>query len=344
MATEPATAARVVRATADPAAWRAWYVFYHTGRERLVAEFVRPTLAALRADRDITRFYFVRYDLGGPHVRLRVKPAPGRAAHVEARLLWAAEAFLHNHPSAEPLSAEVILQRNAGIVASDPLSGGVATEVYPDNTIREFPVFFEVERYGGPLLFPHSLDFFSVSSREALRFVMPHAGDAAGQRLAVAGRLCVDQAWGFAGDEMEFTDLLGYASRLFKGDWTTRFVERGNEAFERQRAVHIRLLRDELQALAQRGVTSNGGLSPALADGARKLARRICREEREARWIISASHLHMTANRLGLLNPEELYLGQILSRATRELASAEPEFWRGVWRRRQRARLGSGQE
>jgi hypothetical protein len=34
---------------------------------------------------------------------------------------------------------------------------------------------------------------------------------------------------------------------------------------------------------------------------------------------IGISHLHMTANRLGLKNPEEVYLGRMLWRAAREL-------------------------
>lgn len=326
------TTERIARTAApDPAAWRAWHVFYHTDRERLVTEFVRPTVSALRAAGDITRFYFVRYDLGGPHVRLRVKPARGRATRVAAKVLSAAEAFLQRQPSPTSLAEEAILRTNAGIVASDPLSGGAATDIYPDNSIWEFPVFFEVDRYGGSTLFQHSLDFFAVSSDEVLRLTTGDRGRAAGQRLAIAARLCVDQAWGFAKDEAEFTELLGYAGRLFAGAWGRRFVQLGNESFERQRTTHTRLLRDELEALAESGRRAISGLSPALAGGARRLRRRIRQEGDLARWIISASQLHMTANRLGLLNPEELYLGQILSRASQELAAAEPEFWRAVW-------------
>jgi hypothetical protein len=309
-------------------------LFYHAARERLVAEVVRPTVTSLKADGDITSFYFVRYDLGGPHIRLRVRPAPGRDELVEAKVQWAASEFFRREPSTKSVSAETILWRNAGIAASDPLSGGAADEVHPDNSIREFPVFFEVERYGGPMLFRHSLEYFTISSDEALRFVSADPGGAAGQRLVIASRLWIDQAWGFAKDQVAFMDLLGYASRLFTGEWTARFIQRGDEAFERQRAVHTQLLRHELKALVAADGTLKGGLSPVLAQGARRLARSTRREERGAWWIIAASQLHMTANRLGLLNPEELYLGQILSRAAQELATAEPEFWRALWGRR----------
>lgn len=333
MATQPAPAARVARAAAtDPAAWRAYHLFYHADRERLVAEMVRPTVAALRESGDITRFYFVLYNLGGPHVRLRLKPARGRAARVEAQVERAAAAFFERFPSTTSLPEDAIVRQNAGIVASDPLAGGAADEVYPDNSVRELPAFFEVERYGGPRLFRHSLDYFVLSSGEALRFAGGE-GRTSGQRLAAAGRLCVDQAWGLARDATEFSELLGYASRLFTGEWTAHFLRRGDEAFDRQRAVHTRLLRNELDALVQGDGAAEATASPALVAGARRLARGIRRAEDGARWIIAASQLHMTANRLGLLNPEELYLSQILSRAVQELSTADPDFWRDVWER-----------
>lgn len=329
MATQPAVAARVARA--DAAAWRAWHLFYHADRERLVAELVRPTIAELRADGHINGFYFIRYDLGGPHVRLRLRPARGRAAQVAAKVRDAAEAFFARRPSTRSIPAEAIVRRNTGIVASDPQTGGAADEVYPDNSIREFAPLFEVDRYGGPGLFPHSLEFFTLSSHETFRFVSAEQERAAGQRLAIAGRLCVDQAWGFARDGDEFTELVAYPSRLFTGAWTERFIQRGDEAFDRNRAVHTRLLRDELRALTE---GASGRLSPALAGGARRLARRVRGEEEGTKWTIGSSQLHMTANRLGLLNPEELYLGQILGHAARALSAEEPEFWRGVWTRR----------
>ena len=331
MAAQPAAAARLTRAAApDPAAWRAYHLFYHGSRDRLVAELVRPLVQALRADGDVTAFYFVRYDLGGPHVRLRLHPARGRAGGVDAAVREAAAAFFARCPSTEPLSAEAILRQNAGIVSTDPLASDAADEVHPDNSLREFPTLFEVERYGGARLFRHSLDYFVLSSGEALRLAgAPEFSG--GQRLATAGRLCVDQAWGLARDAAEFTRLLGYAGWMLTGEWTARFVQRADEAFERQRAVHTRLLRNELRALAE---APDAAASPALAKGARRLARGIRAAGDDERWIIGASQLHMTANRLGVLNAEELYLGQILSRAAGELATADPVFWRGVWARR----------
>jgi hypothetical protein len=39
----------------------------------------------------------------------------------------------------------------------------------------------------------------------------------------------------------------------------------------------------------------------------------------------------MTANRLGLRNAEEVYLGRLLRRTIREIEETDPAFWRGLW-------------
>jgi hypothetical protein len=327
MATQPAAARRVSAPRAaepDPVAWRAYHIFYHADRDRLLDGLVRPLVAALLAEGEIRAFYFIRYNLGGPHVRLRVKPVRGRAARVDDRVRAAAADFFARSPSGQSVAGEAILRQNRGIVATDPNAGGAADALFPDNSVVELPAFFEVERYGGPALLRHSLEYFEASSVEALGFVAGREGRSAGQRLSAAGRLCVRQAWAFARDGAEFAELLGYASRLFPGELMARFAERGDEAFGRQPGAYVGLVRDELESLAPG--------APGLAGAALRLAWRTRHSDAGTRWVIAASQLHMTANRLGLLNPEELYLGQILARASLDLAAADPALWHGAWR------------
>lgn len=313
----------------DPGAWRAWHLVYHEDRDRLITEMVAPTVGALQASGDVRGFYFVRYNLGGPHVRLRLRPARGRVARVDERVREAAAGFFARSPSARTVPAEAILAQNAGIVATDPHPLGAADTVFEDNSVVEQPVMFEVERYGGPALLAHSLEFFVRSSEHALRFVAALPERGAAGRLADAGALCIQQAWGFAGDGKAFAELLGYAARLFPHELLARFTERGDEAFERQADGYVRLVRGELAALA-----AAGSALPPLAVASRRLAGRIRRLEAHPRWIVGASQLHMTANRIGLRNPEELYLSRILLRAAQALEARDPGFWREVWRER----------
>jgi len=54
------------------------------------------------------------------------------------------------------------------------------------------------------------------------------------------------------------------------------------------------------------------------------LAREIAGANAASRERVGTSQMHMTANRLGLSNPEEVYLGRLLVRAARDLLENEP--------------------
>ncbi|HEX2202865.1 MAG TPA: lantibiotic dehydratase C-terminal domain-containing protein [Longimicrobium sp.] len=317
----------------DPGAWRAWHLFYHGDRDRLLSELVRPLAAALWAEGEATGFYAVRYGLGGPHVRLRLRPAPGRAGAVGERVVRAAEAFYSRAPSTAPMDDEAVRRLNRSIAPSDPLAAGLEDVVHPDNSVLEAPVVFEVERYGGPARFGHALDFFALSSAATLRFLAAHAGDSAGRRLTHVFRLIAGVAWGLAEDGDDFTGLVGYAVRFFSATPLAGLSPHGDAAFERNRDAYVRCLRAELAALAA-GEGIDAPPSPrALAGAARALAREIALPggDAGAEWRIRAGQLHMTANRLGLLNPDEFYLCHLLARAARALAEDDPAFWRDLW-------------
>lgn len=306
--------------SAGPRGWRAYHLHYHAGLDPPLREFVAPVCAALLADGEIAGFYFVRYGLGGPHLRLRVKPLAQRAGAVDSRVRAAACAFLARHPSPTPLPDDTVRRHNQGVVASD---GGVDA-VIPDNTLVAAPVEFEVERYGGARLFGHSLDFFSLSSLYALE-ALPRNGEAPqAVRLAAASRAMIRLAWGLARDVDGIGALAGWAVRGYAGSLDA-FARRGDEAFERGREALCARVRGELVALA-----SSGNGPDCLGAAAEGLARATRRADEARRWRIAWSHLHMAANRLGLRNPEEVYLGQMLRRAVEAVSSEEPALWRNL--------------
>src|SRR3954451_23309696 len=92
MATEPVRQA-VSEQGMEMESWRLWRaarVFYHGDRDAMLRHLVWPLLTQLTAERLCDRFYFVRYSLGGPHLRLRWRlrqeADAGRAENVLARL------------------------------------------------------------------------------------------------------------------------------------------------------------------------------------------------------------------------------------------------------------------
>lgn len=301
--------------------WRGFHLFYHGDQDRLLGSLVRPLAAGLVAEGGIGRFFCIRYPLGGPHVRLRVEVDPAHGEWVAARVREAAAGFFARHPSATPLSAEKIQRENRGVIAEDPFASEADDVVFADNSVVEFPLYVEVDRYGGAALYGHSLDFFVLSTLEALRFVEEHGGAPAGRRMAGAARLLVRQAWGLAADAEELAALASYAVGTL-GKRLGGLLPAADAAFARSPDAMCSLVRSELTALA----ASPESAPPAGA--ARALAHETRAADARERRTIATGQMHMTANRIGLRNGEELYLCRMLARAMAEVREAEPGFWR----------------
>lgn len=88
-------------------------------------------------------------------------------------------------------------------------------------------------------------------------------------------------------------------------------------AFERGRAGTCALVR--------------AGERPVLAQAARSLRAELAGLPDGRRRGIGVAHMHMTANRLGLMNRDEVYLCRMLQRAVQAVAEEDPPFWRDVW-------------
>lgn len=312
----------------DEPQWLSFHLFYHGDRNKVLTDFVRPAVSSLVGRGRIDSFFFVRYALGGPHVRLRVY-AKG-LSELEEVLIRAAREFLERLPSTQSLDVETLKRYNQDLLAEN---AECDERVFPDNSYQVFPFAPEVERYGGQQLWEHSLDFFAISSLRSLEHVVL-CGDAPwAHQLSHIFRLLARQAFGFAEEEDEFIDLLGYAVDFWKTR-AERLIVRGDEAFEKSREVYERLLRHEIESCLAMAPASTPkpGSAEVLAIAARQLSVEIRSADPEARRRILTSQLHMTANRLGMKNSEEVYLSRLLWRTARELRSTQRSFWRQVSR------------
>src|SRR5262249_527220 len=143
------------------------------------------------------RIFFVRYFLGGPHLRIRVRCLPDHQDLVADLVREHADRFLAAWPSEKLIDPVDIARANIGIIRNDPSEHD--DNVYPDNSFRIFPFQPEIDRYGGEELMPHSLDFFCVSSLAALDLLQSCGAWNRSRLLAEAARLLFAQAVGFAG-------------------------------------------------------------------------------------------------------------------------------------------------
>lgn len=306
-----------------------YHLYYHESLDLATTEFLGPTVAGLLRRGAVDRFFFIRYYLGGPHLRLRLRARPGREGEVRSAVESAAAELFTRRPSGRSLPEETIAKANEAILAADPGEGDAS--IYPDNSLRVLPYRPEVDRYGGPDLLEYSVSFFTVSSVAAVGYLARHAGRPRARRMAEAFRLLLRQALGYALDRKELTRLLGYGVESWGRSFPT-IEEKAEAVFDRDAETLCELFRYEADLLCTDGKPGTAGEldgSLALGEAAAALAGLVGGRSRGLRQGIGGSHLHMTANRLGLRNAEEVYLSRLLLNATGALAGSLDGLWSG---------------
>ncbi|MEO6195556.1 MAG: lantibiotic dehydratase C-terminal domain-containing protein [Thermoanaerobaculia bacterium] len=303
--------------------WISCHLYYHEDLDRVLRGFVHPVVVSLVEAARIEAFFFIRYGLGGPHVRLRLRALPGSRDHVQEEVQRFAQDFLDLTPSTKSLEEEVIRKTNEFILGSDPHESDGS--IYPDNSFRVMPFRPEIQRYGGRSRFQASLDFFTLSSVAAVEFLFRHGDRPRSAQLAYAFRLLLQQALGFAIDETELLDLLRYGVDSM-GEIMPKIVEKGDKVARSQMKVFLKLFHQSLSAVSSLHAESEpfSGASDFLALGAGRLSEAARTADRATRAGIGGSQLHMTATRLGLSNAEEVYLSRLLT-ATLEEALVRDE-------------------
>jgi hypothetical protein len=288
-------------------------------------------VSSLVEDEKIESFFFIRYGLGGPHIRLRVKPVSGAEEIVLAEIERFARDFLERVPSRRSLEEDVLRRINRSILASDPHESD--DSIFPDNFFQVMPFRPEIERYGGPERFLLSLDVFALSSVAALEFLFRHGEISRSGQLVSAFRLLLGQALGFAADEIELADLLRYGVDWMGGE-LPKVLEKGDSVARSQQEAFLAIFdRSLFEAqsfyAAARASTDASGL---LLLGAAWLSAAVGSADRFTRAKIGGSQLHMTATRLGLGNAEEVYLSRLLT-VTLEEARARGAELSGIGRK-----------
>jgi len=305
--------------------WLSYHIFYHGDRELLLRRALTPAIGTLRRRSEIDAFFFIRYSLGGPHLRCRLLPAAGAAADVGRVFEANIDRVLQQWPSSESLSAGSIAGADRSLLANDP-SEEFQAAVVPDNSWVRADFQPEVERYGGESLIGAALELFSVSSSVALHGLDQRRALSAGRRLQESLSLLLLQAWGSSISTAELLELVSYGASWWKR--LEPIVMRAGQVFERSPEHYCGLVRHALDE-----ARSPANVHPAqqlLLLGARALRRRLSDRPHFIRRRILTSQLHMTANRLGLGNTDEAYLCQLLRLALSKLASTEASLWRDL--------------
>jgi hypothetical protein len=300
--------------------WLSLHIAYHRGRmDRLLAELVLPSVKSLLQAGWIESFFFVRYSFGGPHLRLRLLPSPGKEEEIRSVVVRETADFLRRHPSPASLPEEEILSRNRALRRHDN-SAEPEDRILADNTLQEIPFEPETERYGGESLLPSSLEFFALSSVRSLQLLAGRDRVPDGQWLAIGMRLLSCYALGLAADTEELKKIVAFPQSAERRA-PSAIRDRGDRVFAKSKREFISLVRQEIQRL--------GTALPALDDtaSAGRLGCELRRAAPAVRQRIAVSQIHMTANRLGLRNVDEVYIARLLTRALETIEIESPDLW-----------------
>jgi thiopeptide-type bacteriocin biosynthesis protein len=305
-------------ATTPP--WLSLHIAYHRGpMDRLLVEHVLPSVKSFLRAGSVESFFFVRYSFGGPHLRLRLLPSPGREEEIRSTIARDAAEFLHRHPSPVGLPEAEILSRNRVLRQHDNCDEP-EDRILADNTLQEIPFEPETERYGGESLLPSSLEFFALSSVRALHLLAGRNGVPDGRWLAIAMRLLVRYAFGFAGNTEELQEILAFPQSAERRA-PDAIRERGDRVFAKSKEDFSALVRQEIRRLE--------ATLPALDDTASacRLGDKLRQAALAVRKRIAVSQIHMTANRLGLRNVDEVYVARLLIRTLEAIEAEAPDLW-----------------
>ncbi|MGW1974370.1 thiopeptide-type bacteriocin biosynthesis protein [Streptomyces sp. NPDC001889] len=299
-------------------AWTSLHVFHRGGTDRLIVGAVGDLVRSLDADRLLDRFFFLRYWEGGPHLRLRLRPADG--ADVRDRARAALEKHLEEHPTTERWDPDRYALTAESLARAEELP-------YYDRRLRladgveDIPYRPEYAVFGGP---------------EAVDAVERHFTDSSRIALAVLERTAApERRLGFALASLMLALTAGEPDH----DRVTSVLERTRDrwddpatagagraaAFARQRAALT------AQAIRCRRIAADpapDGLTGAWARSIRTLHHEIRTLQAAGRFrpapagssfhpgagphgdrtILLLRCVHLLCNRLGLSGPQEAHL------------------------------------
>lgn len=306
--------------------WHEYHIVYHTDLGRLLVRLMKPLLSCLVRKRAIDRFFLVRYTLGGPHLRVRWRVIDEQSSYLAEEILTQMSTdFFQACPSLQSASQDKILEMNRRLGALDPSDD--INAVYCDNAWLHVPLRLDVERYGGKRNITESLDLFTISTLRVMELLSEADGARPAWLFTIGLTTLLQLAFGFARDEDELLHHMEFAVRWMGADYPG-CVRQGDTVFAMKAGQLQSLVRRKLQSLIHITAHNTTGLAPAAAC----LRAKLEALSPDARSVVACSHLHMTANRLGLSNQEEVYLSRLLYRTVENLRHREPEIWRQLWR------------
>jgi thiopeptide-type bacteriocin biosynthesis protein len=336
---------------ADETDWIALHVFYAANANPVLVDCVGPLAAELQDKGLLAKWFFIRYWLEGPHVRLRLLPsAPEHADAVRKTAEERLAAYLLRRPALyeEDRNSSSDLYKNMYLAEYsqeqwDADYGPEGTMPFRDNnSVHLMPYDREYARYGGPLAMELAESHFQRSSELVLELLATTNVHVRTALLGQSAQFMLALCLAFLPDESAVATFL----TRYRTMWETSYQESSEGQHEKFDTSYARM-RDRLvhRAVQVRdSVRGVPGVAPTpqerawiehaveLRDAVLDLARagrvvfrdgKAPDDPQDALSVVLSSYVHMTNNRLGVSILDEIYLSYVLRKALLEAAGQE---------------------
>jgi hypothetical protein len=324
--------------------WLACYIYRPEPWESLLTEHVGPFARSVLKEGLAEQYFFIRYWERGPHIRLRFK---GERRRMDETVRPKLDQYFSQYFSENPSDRE-----EPEAVASLPEE----RQWFPNDSVQYIEYEPETARYGGPVGLEISERQFQISSDTVLA-VMEDRGEWDYERaMGAAIQLHLGFAYALG---MDLPEAISFYTRISKL-WLARAfgyipgmareeVEKRKEAtlaafaenFEKQKEVLVPFHQAIWEAFTDNVSFEQEWLNHWIEDmreighqlksaqGEDKLEfppsftpdpNSTIPRSRQLLWVILESYVHMTNNRLGILNRDEAFLGHLIHQSLLHLA------------------------
>lgn len=327
--------------------WLCAYLYYTEPLQDILINGVKPLVSKILSEKLANQYFFIRYGERGPHIRLRFKGNEITLLNeVKPRLdKWFTDYF-NNKPSTR-IDSEYVKN-----LPEDK-------KWFPNNSIQYIPYEPETERYGGPnaILFAEKL--FEASSNTVLEILEKSTGWGYERALGVAIQIHLSFAFaiGLTFDQAIFFFQLvhdSWYSRAYynfepnvsKSDLAikaeeTRIAFENN--FEKQKEFLVPYHKLMWDGLVEGCEFEEEWINKWIQD-CKQYNLSIIKLQKESKFkSINSSNLkypstiekelferlcvyepliHMTNNRLGILNRDEAFLGFLIKKSLEEISKS----------------------
>ncbi|WP_069813260.1 thiopeptide-type bacteriocin biosynthesis protein [Streptomyces sp. TP-A0874] len=325
--------------------WISLHIFYAANANPVLVQCVGPLVQSLRDRGLLQKWFFIRYWLEGPHIRLRLLPTDAASAPEVRRI---AEETLRDFLRRRPALYEEDRNNSADLYKNmflaeysqerwDELYGPDGAMPFRDNnSVALIDYEREYSRYGGPAAMPLAESHFERSSALVLELLETTNVHVRTALLGQGAQLTMALCFTFLPDDEAVADFLVRYRTMWEASYqesSEDHHDRFDRSYGRMRdrlVQRVRNIRDSARGVPGATVTpvEESWLAHcaelrdsvlALAEAGSLTFRDGARPTPQAALsILLSSYVHMTNNRLGVSILDEIYLSYVIGKALAE--------------------------